>query len=507
MPTVLGLPNQALGSRDANRGFVLIVLIVYMVLGTINMSRHEMWRDEVQTWITVTQSATLGSLFHNKLYDGHPGLWYVVVYVVSKVTKNPLYMQILHLALAAASAAIFIIYAPFSKLHRALFVFGYFPLYEYATISRDYAIGVFLICAFCALYAAGKKSYVLLSVVLLLMMQTNVYGLMMALGFAGFMFLDFFLERGFDARNLAILWCAPILAAGAFLSAWQMIPPPDSGFARGWHFYSSRAAIFRTMSALWRGYLPLPQFKVNFWNTNFLNSTPMQAIGAAALVALAVLVLSSRPTVLLLYATGTSMMLAFMHIKHFGQLRHHGHLFILLISCLWLSGLPTKGFTWWKWPASVIQWRKRTSAVLLGALLFLQCATGLFASGMDWKYPFSESKAAAEFIMDKGLAESVFVGYDDVHASAVAGHMNRSFYYAGANRQGTFIIFDSSAKPRTQEDVVSAGLRLAEANMGKRVVFVLNERIDHIGNYPLMPLKEFVGAIVDDERYYLYLLE
>jgi hypothetical protein len=43
-------------------------------LGLVNVARHEMWSDELQSWMTVLHGASLSELFQHLRYGGHPGL-------------------------------------------------------------------------------------------------------------------------------------------------------------------------------------------------------------------------------------------------------------------------------------------------------------------------------------------------------------------------------------------------------------------------------------------------
>jgi hypothetical protein len=478
--------------------FTAAVMAVYVVAGTANIWRHEMWRDELQTWMLVTHSTTLATLFGSKVYDGHPAAWYLLLYAISRFTQHPLAMQLLHLAIASLSVLVFLTYAPFPRWLKAVFAFGYFPFYEYATISRNYGAGMLLTFVFCALFAAQKrKRYLVLSTVLFLLMQTSVFGLLLALAFAAFMAADAYADGTLDIRQPAVIAAGVVLGLGVLCSVTQMVPPADSGFATTWQFGLSPAAIGRTFTAIWLGYVPFPTIGLHFWNTNILTSRPMEFAGAVSMVTVAVLALRSRPTVLFLYVTGTSAILAFLHVKYFGFVRHQGHLFILLMACLWLghrAGQSTSG---------------AGRAVLLGALLAIHAGAGVYASGMDWVHPFSASKAAAQFIQRAGMSDLEIAGYRDPAASAVAGYLNRPFYYLGSQRYGTFILYDrlyaESLVGKAAQDLVSAGDALSSRS-GQPVLLILNEPITTATEPRVAPLAEFTDAIVDTERFYLYLL-
>ena len=94
---------------------------------------------------------------------------------------------------------------------KAVFAFGYFP-YEYATISRNYGAGILLTFVFCALFAAQKrKRYLVLSTVLFLLMQTSVFGLLLALAFAAFMAAEAYVDGTLDIRQPAVIAAGVVL--------------------------------------------------------------------------------------------------------------------------------------------------------------------------------------------------------------------------------------------------------------------------------------------------------
>ena len=55
--------------------------------------------------------------------------------------RSPVLMQIAHWAIAVTAVTVFVCKAPFSTKERAAAVSGYFFLYEYAAISRNYGLG------------------------------------------------------------------------------------------------------------------------------------------------------------------------------------------------------------------------------------------------------------------------------------------------------------------------------------------------------------------------------
>lgn len=78
-------------------------------------------------------------------------------------------------------------------------------------------------------------------------------------------------------------------------------------------------------------YLPFPRPGIGFWNTNLLDSWPgFQAVLSGVLLLLVGWVLRRRPAALAFWLAATFGTLAFLYLKYFGYLRHHGHLFLAL---------------------------------------------------------------------------------------------------------------------------------------------------------------------------------
>jgi hypothetical protein len=111
-----------------------------------------MWRDEIQAWLLARNSTSVPNLFANVKYSGHPALWYLLLMPLTRISHSPTAMQALHLLIATSTMYVFTRYSPFSVVQKILFSFGYFPFYEYSSISRNYGLGVLLIFVFCGLF-------------------------------------------------------------------------------------------------------------------------------------------------------------------------------------------------------------------------------------------------------------------------------------------------------------------------------------------------------------------
>jgi len=498
-------PNP--GDSTPSGGFLLVCLATFLALGLLLLFRHEMWQDEWQAWLLASGSSSVGELFHNLRYEGHPGLWHLALFYLSRLSDNPVAMQLFHLGSAALTALIFLRYSPFTKPQKVLFIFGYFPFFEYAAISRNYSLGILLLFSCCALCTASKKHYLLLGPALFFLCQTNVYSLILALALGVTLAVDFFLREapkgGRFQGNRQISIILVFLMAGAALSLAQIIPPADSGFATGWRLYPDWPETLRTMGTVWKSYVPIPLGERQFWGTNLISDAHLQFFLSLILIGFGLLCFLSRPGPLFLYIVGTLGLLAFTYTKYPGSLRHHGHLFMLLMACAWLAeSYPAKSWA----SAGLNRWGSfgwQHRRVFLTGLLAAHLVAGAMAYGLDFCLPFSESREVADFIRSRHWQDRLVVGHADDAASAVGGYLKRRIYYPASRGYGTFIIWDQRRREVSPEEVVRRAGELARDH--GQVLLLLN--FDLKDPAPdLILIRRFQGAIVPVENYALYLV-
>lgn len=127
---------------EVSRWFPASISSLFCLMELDNLIHHPLWRDELQTWMIARSSHSIAELLYIKRYEGHPDLWFLVLYFLTRLTSNPWAMQIVHLLIATTTVYIVAQYAPFTRLQKGLYAFGYFLFFKYATISRNYALGI-----------------------------------------------------------------------------------------------------------------------------------------------------------------------------------------------------------------------------------------------------------------------------------------------------------------------------------------------------------------------------
>jgi hypothetical protein len=509
----------------SDNGYAIILSVIFLAFSAILAWHHEMWQDEMQAWLIARDSSSLIQLLKNLKYEGHPGLWHLCLYVLKFITRSPIIMQVFHLMIAGATVYTFSRFSPFTKLQKALFAFGYLSFYEYAIICRNYAIGVFLLFLFCALFPKWRERPLLAGFILLLLAHTSVHALIVTISIGLALVLNCLLIRRENLTtekrrevkrvtyylNRAKIGIGfSLILLGSITSAILMKPPPDSGFAVGWKTDFALDHLLNVIRVIPNAFFPIPQFTFHFWGSNLLDRLPASSVVKLVLsgliLILAILLLRRSPTALLTYLSGTIGLLAFFYTKYFGSIRHHGFLFMLFIASVWIScssdAKPLSG--------SLSRFSlliERHMGKVLTAILVTHLVGGVAAASMDYIYPFSQARTAARFIRERKMDDMVMVGDASSEASTVVGYSGKKeCYYPEGHRFGSFVKWDKEwAKRSSSEDTLQEARRLADLNK-QDILILLNYPLeaDAISRYSLREIARFEKAIYGGEEYYLY---
>ena len=509
-----------MGKKDTH--YALGLAFLFVAVGAYTVSHHEMWRDEIQAWLLVRDSASVSELFANLKYEGHPGLWHLCLIPLSRITHSPVIMQVFHLLITCVTVYLFVRYAPFNRVQKFLFCFGYFVLYEYGIIARNYALGLLLITIFCLLFRERYRRFIWIGCVLFLLAHTSVHALILTLAMGFALCCEYFC-RSWVSKPLAQeieaigdkkpIWIGfALIGIGIITAVLQLNPPADTGFAVEWKFAYESEELSKVIKLISHAFLPIPEFSLNFWNKHQLETYAFfQAIQipiCCLLILCSVLLLLKRPTVLLIYLVATFGLLVFFYVKYYGSMRHHGFLFITLLMAGWIHrdcpeiSLPFK---------SLNELPHRLFSPFFTFIFLCHFIGGITAIGLEKRYVFSYGKEVAEYITAKDMQDMTMVGEIDYATSTIVGYLQKEkIYYVHGSRFGSFIRWDNVRMPDVDiPDVqVVEETRTLGAQVSQDILIIMNRPLDPelIIQHNLTLLTEFTGSIVDDEGFHLYLM-
>jgi hypothetical protein len=494
------------------------VTLAFLVVAGFATASHELWRDEAQPWLVALHSQSLFELFQHVKFEGHPGLWYTCLYLLSRVTASPLAMQALHVAIAAAAVWIVARYAPFTPLQRVLFAFGYFPLYEYAVVSRDYGLGMLLLLATCAALGGRTPRFPLVVALIALIPQTNVFAAIRGLALGLVLLADRWLpgepvlgERVTD-KQFAAGALVVIISVG--LAVFQTLPPANLHLDLGWRPRLELRFLAKRFRSLVPALMPIPRSGPEWWMLSVHDCwwgwprwRAPAALAAYALLAWVLLGLARRLRALVFLATAIVGLVTFMYLWFPGEARHFGYSLVALVMALWLGkiedarrAIVTDGWIGRAWAS--------TQGSVFTPLLAVHAVGGLSAVYLERRYVFADGKPAAHYLVEHGLDGAPLVAQHDFVQGVLVYLGRKEAYFVRSDRLGSFGMWDKERFPPVTDSTCLARARQIAAEQHTPAVLIADHALEltRADSLDTRELARFTGSVVGDEDFYLYLV-
>lgn len=386
----------------ATTKYTFLLVTLYFSVSFVGILHHELWLDEAHHWLLARDSGSIYELIQATRIEGHPILWNVLLFGITRFTSNPFWMQLLNILIATASVCIFLSKAPVSRTFKILFIFGYFMIFEYSLISRNYMLGILFLFLACAAFRNRKQKFVLLCFWLIL--AANVHLMFGVIAFA--LLLILILENYQDKKlfNKSYLAGYIIFLVGILLLLIQILNTNS-----GWFFSSLNGIPFsekisKGFIAFFKGIVLLPDFRsLHFWNTNLivvLNRNLSIVLGLLIYV-LPFLIFRKKHILIFIYSALIGMQV-FFFITQRAAARFHGMAYFIIIIGFWLEHYNASDNSKLTTFFNRLNLAKFCKPIVY-SMLILHCFSGIMAYCTDFNQPFASAKEAVDFIKSKNL--------------------------------------------------------------------------------------------------------
>jgi len=485
----------------------LIASIVFLLGSYIVLQFHEPWRDELQAFSLVRNTNSIRDLIHLVRYEGHPLGWYLLQKIIFLFTADFLTIRFVHWAFLSIGILIFIWKSPFPILYRIAIVFGYFFFYEYSAIARNYGIAMPFYMLLCILF--NRKNYLLYGLLILITMQFSLYSFIIAFSVAiGYFFYhkDEIIVRYYLGMLLSIV--------GIILFKYVVNPPDDIGTSPGWNFNPD--SYTSAFSVIANALLPIFKFDVHFWNVSiletFLNYNFTQAFQfliSIFLFAWIIKILYQNNLSLLIFLLGISIMLFFMGAKYHGSIRHHGHIYVLLLMVIWIGNfsnpeiqLPFKISSRIK--KILLSFPEKYVSKLFIIIIVFQIFGTLQALFFEIKYPFSSSQEAVDYIKNN-YPNKPIIACVDAPCTSVSILLNKKIYHANSNAFCEHLIFNNKRGDIGYDTLIVRSERFFNKYPdGILLISKSDSNMKFVSKLPYLKIFETDDAIRYDESYIIY---
>ncbi|MFA6981894.1 MAG: hypothetical protein WC243_02645 [Patescibacteria group bacterium] len=415
--------------------YVPVILVVFAVLTALGLARHEMWGDELQAWSLSRASKTPMDLYYNLRYEGNSGLWHMILFFVSRITRDVIAIKILNFIFILAAVFVLLRYAKFHIGFKVLIVFGYFFIYEYGVISRHYALTLFLAFLSCALFKDKERHPLFYNFVLALLAFTSPYGTIMSMGFIAATVSERFFKLKKEKLNLGYFVSLGIIVC---LLAYVLALPPADGSYKMTRSYFDLKLLKQSVSFVWNSFIPIPSIRTILWNSNFLGNLDAKFFLSIVIVLICAAILFRSKIGLTYFLFVAFCLVLFSYVNFSGALRHQGHIYIAFICAIWLGH------------ESVFGGVNKSLSFLRGTFLLLLFAGQIYAGAKLWLTDYSRvfyyASAAGDFIKESNLSSYYLIGDSDVGPMDVAMYLDKPMLVSKLNKKQLFVVYDNKRK-------------------------------------------------------------
>jgi len=490
---------------------VIPVMLLYSIITIIGMYHHELWFDEVQHWLIARDSRSFFDLFSNRYNDDHVPLWKILLFIINHfISGNPFAIQVFHLIIINISVFIFLRCAPYNLIAKMLIIFGYYFIFEYSILCRNYALGILFLFIVCTLLSKPEKNLIKIGILLVLMCSTQEF-----FGFASFGIFLYLLYYNYEQKSLNwfffIFTC--LFLAGFIIVAYQLlhISADKNNVSLGNVSWLAIHNVSFAVHGIDKGFIPFPPLHdPNFWNRHLFESWSSYVKVPVSLLFLTypVWVIRNSRKALVFYVGASLFLLLFLTVSQMTGSRYFGMFFIYFIAAIWLASHEGANVL-------LINNSQKRSKINIAAvalfyiILVTQVLAGAYIYEQDYTRPFSQGKNTVQYIRDQHLDRLPIV-VDGYNAGPVlSAYFRHPVYYLDIDSEGSVFItkntVNSTGKIPLMEEIKQSKY-LASLN---EFILITNrancgEEIDDSSMFQFNKLQSFQNAIIISENYSVY---
>lgn len=297
--------------------YKFIVLLLFIVATSFIAQYHEYWADEAHAWL-LARDASIFELFTKYLHsDGHPILWHLVIKFFQFLGLSYDNFNFISFLFSSLGVSVFLFKSKFKWYIKFLLPFTYFIFFQYTVVSRGYSLLFFLLSCLAAIWESRSKYYVVFTILLLLLLSSEVYMFLVAGSIYFLELIDYLKHK--KTRTKVKLVCLIILFFSFLMTAIYVFP------------YSTNT--FNPISS--RNYIISDSFITSF---NFNNV--ISIIISILLVLLIIIVYLKKNNFYYFIQSFIIIfpVISFMQIKYY-NLWHLGIPFLIFIFIVWIQKL------------------------------------------------------------------------------------------------------------------------------------------------------------------------
>ena len=482
--------------RSARTDRLLITLPFYLLF-LAQLANHQIWRDEINAWAISFISPNLTALFHRVHYEAHPALWYLVLFTASRVSHSLWMLKLVEAIIGTGIYALLAWASPFRRIELLLILCSYYFVFEYTVMCRMYSLELLFAMAY-VWFRTRRPDWVIRNTFWLgLIANVDITGAILA----GALLLEYGISRlarpGATAKLKLrdIATAVTVFTASLAISVGTLWPAKDIGwsttgkmFSQFWDAGHLVQAALKWVAVPW---VPPPinildQWLASGWFYFFLSP---------AILFVLYLIFRDHPRPAIILVAIILLGTLFSHITGVAAVRHTGIVYIGFLVALWmLRSQPTR------------------VSPLVYLLLLLPVIPGIMAEIDQWSWPYSDSQAATDWIVQQNLENLPLFGTPDSNVIGVPERLNLPIYQLECACEDRVLTFSNRRDNFDRSKEIPASLLRGFQNLhintgiflDNRKLSVVDQRHLAAGGVNQQLIGQFDHGFLGDEYIYIY---
>lgn len=446
--------EETSGNKAFSDKILWVILGLYAIAVLFGITQHEPWRDEAQSWL-VTRDNSLLELFKVLPSEGHPPLWYLVLTPFVKAGVPYLFQNWLSGFIMIAAVYIILMKTDLHTAIKLLIPFSYFFLFEYGMFARSYCLIVFFMSLIISLYPKRFEKPWLFGLCVAALFNTHMLTFSFAASLTALYLLDAIQNKKLNKHVIGSFVMMCLLGLYLF---------PYIGMAKTANIFVPELLNPLRETALTMSFGLLVNENMEY--------------GVLLFIILCIPLLT-RIKPLLLLLGGAAGIFFILSYKFNGGTRHCGVLFLIMFFVYGIAkyykddklnfiklGKVEMKYGYWAFAFVIV----------------LQFKPALKSYFDDVDRVYSDSKYAAQYILDHHLENSILAGHSAAYVCTLLPYLpgNKQMYYPEYPRYGSWYPNDSFYVNKVWQNTDEHYVQVVKQNLKGQldnVIFVFNHSI------------------------------
>lgn len=120
--------------------FEYVILLVYIAFSLVIIPYHEHWADEIQALLIAKEASWTDILIHIPQQEGQPVLWHLLLKIGLFIFGDGINISYISAFIMSVTVWVIVFKYDIPLIYKALLPFGYFFMYQYNIVSRNYCL-------------------------------------------------------------------------------------------------------------------------------------------------------------------------------------------------------------------------------------------------------------------------------------------------------------------------------------------------------------------------------